>query len=99
MNKSELSQKLAIEAYIPLLQAEQVASLFFDTIVDGLLEGERAELRGFGSFHMRDYDGYTGRNPKTGAVIEVAPKRMPFFKVGRELKAMVDFGRVGEKAL
>lgn len=91
MNKSNLVEKLAAEALIPQTQAEQVVSIFFDSIADGLLENDRAELRGFGSFKIKDYGGYTGRNPKTGAVIQVPPKKLPFFKVGRDLKARVDY--------
>lgn len=98
MNKSELVEALAADCLIPKLEAARVVGLFFDEISDGLVDGDHAELRGFGSFRVRDYDGYTGRNPKTGEVIEVAPKKMPFFKVGRELKSLVDYhGRGGHK--
>ena len=53
-------------------------------------KGERIEIRGFGSFVMRQYGGYKGRNPKTGEIVDVAPKRLPYFKVGKELKELVN---------
>jgi len=57
---------------------------------EALVKGERVEIRGLGSFKVKNYDGYTGRNPKTGEMINVAPKKLPFFKVGKELKERVD---------
>ncbi len=70
--------------------ARETVNLFFDSIKEALKGGDRVEIRGFGSFHVREYEGYTGRNPKTGARVEVQPKKLPVFRAGRELKAMVD---------
>ena len=65
-------------------------NLVFDLMSDALKKDDRIEIRGFGSFVNRSYESYQGRNPKTGAVVNVQPKRVPFFKVGKELKEMVD---------
>jgi len=91
MNKSQLIDVLAEELLFPQKQAEEVVNIFFDTISEGLVKEGRAELRGLGSFQVKEYKGYVGRNPKSGKPIEVRPKKLPFFKVGRELKAMVDY--------
>ena len=68
------------------MQAEQVVNTVFNTIEDALREGNRVELRGFGTFEVRSYGAYLGRNPKTGESVEVAPKLSPFFKAGKELR-------------
>ena len=91
MTKSQLVEKLAEEALLSSKQAEQVVIIFFDSITSGLINEGRAEVRGLGSYKVKEYEGYVGRNPKSGEPIEVPPKKMPVFKVGRELKAMVDF--------
>jgi len=70
--------------------ARETVNLFFGSIKDSLKTGDRVEIRGFGSFHMKNYEGYTGRNPKTGAKVEVQPKKLPVFRAGRELRTMVD---------
>ena len=70
--------------------AEVMVKAVFESMTDALSRGERIEIRGFGSFVNRSYESYQGRNPKTGAVVQVAPKRVPFFKVGKELKELVD---------
>ena len=90
MNKSQLIEVLAKQEGLTLKKAELVVNTFFDAISDGLAVETRAEIRGFGSFKVKTYEGYTGRNPKTGEVIEVSPKKLPFFKVGKELKERVD---------
>ncbi|MFH1139115.1 MAG: HU family DNA-binding protein [Pseudomonadota bacterium] len=90
MNKSQLIEVLAKQEGLTLKKAELVVNTFFDAITEGLAEENRAEIRGFGSFKVKLYDGYTGRNPKTGTVIQVKPKKLPFFKVGKELKERVD---------
>lgn len=92
MNKSELIDILAEQAKITRKRAEAVVNLIFDSMTETLVKGERIEIRGFGSFTAKDYDSYTGRNPRTGETIQVAPKRLPFFKVGKELKERVDAG-------
>ncbi|MDR2142423.1 MAG: integration host factor subunit beta [Deltaproteobacteria bacterium] len=92
MNKSQLTQELAEATKLNLKLAEQVVNIFFDSIADGLLNSERVELRGFSSFRIKHYPPYQGRNPKSGRAIMVKAKRMPFFKVGKELRDMVDQG-------
>jgi integration host factor subunit beta len=90
MNKSQLIDRLADEALLTVKQAEQVVNIFFDSITEGLVAEGRAELRGLGSFQVKEYPGYEGRNPKDGSRIVVKPKKLPIFKPGRELKDMVD---------
>ncbi|MBW2091370.1 MAG: integration host factor subunit beta [Deltaproteobacteria bacterium] len=90
MNKSQLIEELALREGLTLKHAEVVINAFFDTIAEGLCQGERAEIRGLGSFKVKSYDGYIGRNPKTGEASEVKPKKLPSFKVGKELKERVD---------
>jgi len=92
MNKSELVERLAERAKITKKRAEQVVNLVFDQMSQALKRGERIEIRGFGSFTSKSYDAYTGRNPRTGETIHVPAKRLPFFKVGKELKERVDYG-------
>jgi integration host factor subunit beta len=88
--------ELASSNKINLKQAELVVNSFFDTIVDGLSKDERAELRGFGSFAVRNYGAYIGRNPKSGEAIAVKSKKMPVFKPGKELRAIVNHGVVDD---
>ena len=71
-------------------KAEEVVNIVFGDMEDALVRGERIEIRGFGSFKVKHYGSYQGRNPKTGEIIHVAEKRLPFFKVGKELKERVD---------
>ncbi len=71
-------------------EAEKIVNVFFGAIEEALCGGGRVEIRGFGSFTVNSYKSYTGRNPKTGAQIRVPAKRLPFFKVGKELKELVD---------
>jgi integration host factor subunit beta len=91
MNKSELVEKLAERAKITKKRAEQVVNLVFEQMTEALRRGDRIEIRGFGSFTSKSYDAYTGRNPRTGETIHVPAKRLPFFKVGKELKERVDY--------
>lgn len=90
MNRSDLIAKLAERSKITYTQAEQVVNIIYKKMVDTMVEGSRIEIRGFGSFVVKKYDGYEGRNPKTGVRIPVPPKRLPFFKVGKELKERID---------
>jgi integration host factor subunit beta len=90
MNRSGLINALKDEAALSKKDAEEVVETFFDAITETLSEGKRVEIRGFGSFTVKEYKPYTGRNPKTGIQIQVPPKRLPFFKVGKELKEMVN---------
>ncbi len=86
MNKSELIKSLAEETNLPSDEAAIFVNTFIDSIKVALSEGNRVEIRGFGSFKLKDYSGYTGRNPKTGDMVQVNPKRLPFFRAGKELK-------------
>jgi integration host factor subunit beta len=90
MNKSKLIETLAQAENMPLRKAEEVVNTIFGEMENALINGERVEIRGLGSFKVKRYDGYKGRNPKTGQVIDVTPKKLPFFKVGKELKERVD---------
>lgn len=91
MNKSELIETLRKETGLTKAKATGVVDLFFREISDALARGDRVEIRGLCSFYVREYKGYTGRNPKTGALSQVPPKKLPFFKCGKELKERVDY--------
>ena len=86
MNKSELIVSLARATDLSALKAQEVVDMFFDTMSKAIIAGDRIEIRGFGSFTTRQYTGYTGRNPKTGVKTVVEPKRLPFFKVGKDFR-------------
>lgn len=86
MNKSELIKVLADECSLPMEESTMVVNVFFDSMKQALVENNRVEIRGLGSFKLKNYDGYIGRNPKTGKSVTVAPKKLPFFRAGKELK-------------
>lgn len=90
MNRSELIKALADDANIPLEEAASIVGIFFDTLKTALIDGDRVEIRGFGSFKVKEYPSYAGRNPKTGQTVDVISKRLPFFRVGKELKEYVN---------
>ena len=90
MNKSKLIEVIIDKAKIPKKQAEDVVNHIFDSMIAAMVKGDRIEIRGWGSFVVKNYAAYVGRNPKTGESIEVKPKKLPFFKVGKELKEKVD---------
>ena len=90
MNKLDLIQALKDSSNLSKSEAETVINLFFDKMAEALAQGERVEIRGLCSFFVKKYKGYTGRNPKTGEKVKIAPKKLPFFKVGKELKDRVD---------
>jgi integration host factor subunit beta len=90
MNKIDLIQTLKDSSHLSRSEAEAVINLFFDKMTYALAQGERVEIRGLCSFSIKKYSGYTGRNPKTGEKVKIAPKKLPFFKVGKELKGRVD---------
>jgi len=90
MNKSDLVEALSEGEDLTKTKAEEVVNLIFDEMTDTLVAGDRVEIRGLGSFKVKTYDGYKGRNPKTGKQIKVKPKKLPFFKCGKELKERVD---------
>jgi integration host factor subunit beta len=90
MTKADLIQLVAQRVNIQVRQGEQIVNLVFDLMSDALKKDNRIEIRGFGSFVNRVYGAYEGRNPKSGEMVHVSPKRVPFFKVGKELKERVD---------
>lgn len=90
MNKADLIEELAVIEGLNEKEAYTIVNLIFDRFTDTLKKGRRIEIRGFGSFCVRKYGSYTGRNPKTGAKTEVEAKKLPFFKVGKELKERVN---------
>jgi integration host factor subunit beta len=92
MTKAELVEDLAEKTKMSVQRAEFVVNAVFACLEQSLRRGERIEIRGFGTFHVRSYKGYEGRNPKTGEIISVAPKLLPFFKVGKNLVARVNAG-------
>ncbi len=90
MNKMELISNLKEKAGISKSEAGTIVDIFFDRMADTLAEGGRVEIRGLCSFYVKEYKAYVGRNPKTGAIVKVSPKKLPFFKCGKELKERVD---------
>lgn len=90
MNKAELIEALRKETDLSRTKAEQIVDMLFDKMTEALARGDRVEIRGFCSIFVKEYQGYTGRNPKTGEDIQVAAKKLPFFKCGKELKERVD---------
>ncbi len=95
MTKSELIERVAQETGLTKGRAELVINAIFDAMTDALVKSEGIEIRGFGSFTVRQYKSYEGRNPRTGEPVHVAPKRLPFFKVGKELRERVNGKRKG----
>ncbi|MBW1892486.1 MAG: integration host factor subunit beta [Deltaproteobacteria bacterium] len=91
MNKLELISALKNEANISKTDAAHVVQIFFDSMADAMAKGERVEIRGLCSFFVKNYKSYTGRNPKTGEKVTIKPKKLPFFKCGKELKERVDY--------
>ena len=95
MNKANLIEKVSERVKIRSNTAKVIVDTIFDSMKESLEKGEGIEIRGFGSFVVRDYGGYKGRNPKTGEIVNVPPKKLPYFKTGKELKEMVN--TTGEK--
>jgi len=93
MTKSELIDALAARSELTKARAELVVNCVFDAMTEALQRGEGIEIRGFGSFTVRPYKPYSGRNPRTGEPVEVPAKRLPFFRVGKELKELVNNSR------
>ena len=90
MNKLSLIKTLGAEAGITKPEATKVVDLFFNKMAAALSNGDRIELRDFCSFFVKEYKSFTGRNPKTGEKVKIAPKKLPFFKAGNEMKERVD---------
>ena len=92
VTKSELIEFLSNHSKLPRGTAEQIVNTIFDSMVAALVREERIEIRGFGSFEVRKYKAYQGRNPRTGEAVDVPPKKLPFFKVGKDLRERVNRG-------
>src|SRR5258708_28373953 len=90
MTRADLTEEVYQAIGLPLKESDDVVCAIFDSIVSSLRSGDKVEIRGFGSFHTRQRRGRIGRNQKTGAKVEVPPKRIPFFKTSKELRKLVD---------
>ena len=90
MNKIDLIQTLSTTKGLSKVEASRIVNLFFNQMVTALEKGDRVEIRGLCSFYARKYEGYTGRNPKTGETVAIAPKKLPYFKCGKGLRERVD---------
>ena len=90
MTKADIVDHIASGTGLTKVETEAVVDGFIQTVIEALKEGKNIEIRGFGSFKVKFYNGYKGRNPKTGDIIEVGGKKLPFFKVGKELSELVD---------
>lgn len=90
MTKSQLVEAVVAQGNYPRKVVEIAVNAIFDAMTESLRKGDRIEIRGFGNFTVREYRAYTGRNPKTGEKVEVAAKRMPFFKVGKDLRERIN---------
>ena len=94
MTKSDLIERVALKVpHISKKDTETVVNTIFDSMTESLRRGDRIEIRGFGSFQVKIREAREGRNPKTGEEVRIPAKRTPFFKVGKELKEMVDESR------
>ena len=93
MNKLDLIVTLKEEADLSKSEAAAVVDLFFNKMAEALAKGDRVEIRGLCSFYLKNYKAYSGRNPKTGEKVKIKPKKLPFFKCGKELKERVDYNR------
>jgi integration host factor subunit beta len=90
MTKAELVEKVADKIQLTKKQTEAVVNILLNCITEALSEGDKVELRGFGSFRIRSRNPREGRNPKTGDTVQIPAKRVPFFKAGKDLREMVD---------
>lgn len=90
MNKIDLIQTLSTTNSLSKIEATRIVNLFFEQMAAALEKGDRVEIRGLCSFYVKDYERYTGRNPKTGETVEVKPKKLPYFKCGKGLRERVD---------
>ncbi len=90
MNKIDLIQTISTTNGLSKIEAKKIINLFFDQMANALEKGDRVEIRGLCSFYVKNYEGYTGRNPKTGETVEIAPKKLPFFKCGKGLRERIN---------
>ena len=93
MNKSELIEALSQDIDLPHKEAAAITNTIIETMTEALADGDSIEIRGFGSFVIKEYGSYEGSNPKTGEKIKVKPKKLPFFKVGKDLREQVNAGK------
>jgi len=91
LNKLELIQELKEKGHLTQKEASKAVEIFFNEMAKAFIKGERVEIRGLCSFFIQDYKPYTGKNPKTGEKVQIPPKKLPFFKCGKELKERVDY--------
>jgi integration host factor subunit beta len=91
LNKLGLIQELKEKCHLTRDEASKVVEVFFGEMAKAFVKGERVEIRGLCSFHIKDYAPYTGRNPKTGEKVQIPAKKLPFFKCGKELKERVNY--------
>ncbi len=90
MKKLDLTVALKNKTELTKSEAATIVDLFFNEMANSLAKADRVEIRGLCSFHVKKYKAYAGRNPKTGETVEVASKKLPFFKCGTELRKRVD---------
>ena len=90
MDKTHLIEALSKDTGLTIRKAKEVVKTLYNSMANALKNNDRVEIRGFGSFRVKHYDGYTGKKPKTHEPIKVKPKKLPFFKCGKELKEIVD---------
>ncbi|MEE9240871.1 MAG: HU family DNA-binding protein [bacterium] len=90
MTKAEMVEKVSLKINLTKKDTERVVNIVFGSIISALAQNDKVELRGFGSFRVRSRDSRDGRNPRTGETVQIPPKKVPFFKAGKELREMVD---------
>jgi integration host factor subunit beta len=90
LTKADLIEEVLRISELPRKESETIVETIFESIIDALQKGDKIEIRGFGSFRTRERRGRIGRNPKTGAKVDVPPKKIPFFKPSKELKDFVN---------
>jgi len=90
MTKADLIEEVAKQSSLTKKESELIVNTVFDNITEALVKGDKVELRGFGSFRIRHRNARKGRNPKTGSSVDVPEKRVPFFKVGKQLRELVN---------
>ena len=90
MTKADLIEEVSQQCSVSKKNAEAIVNTFLECVIDSLNRDEGVELRGFGSFRIRERGSRTGRNPRTGESVEVAPKKVPYFKVGKQLKELIN---------
>ena len=93
MNKSDLIAQLAEKKNLPTKEATAILNTILETMTDMLAQGKSIEIRGFGSFSVKEYEAYEGRNPSSGEKVKVKPKKLPVFKVGKDLRERVNDGK------